>query len=211
VDLTSILLRRLLASAVALPILAVVDVIMLVVSYGTLRVMRIPPRWPTLLIGYGLSTLMLWALWLTLVNPYTGGRFIAWSSLCGGLAFVVSIFAIVKWPTRLWYVWAKRRMGNWIIRPCRNFFLYLRDHHAFFGWLTLLASAVHTILIFPRLSSASTYEVWTGVAALVLLAVLAATGEWIAYATRTKHLSTRMRWLHLTLTFAFILAFAFHV
>lgn len=184
---------------------------MLFMSYGTLRVLRIAPRWPTLLIGYGLSALMLWALWLTLLNPFQGTRYIAWSSLSGGLAFIVSVFAIVEWPLRHWYVRAKRWGWGWIVRPSRNFLLYLRDHHAFFGWLTLLASAVHTVLIFPRLGIVSTYEVWTGAVALVLLAILAATGEWIERATRTKRLSSRMRWFHLALTFAFILAFAFHV
>jgi hypothetical protein len=205
------IIERLIVSGIGLAVLAVVDMTALLASYRTLRVMRIPPRWPTLLIGYGLSTLMLWGLWLALLDPFYQSRYIAWSSLSGFLSFVVSVFAVAEWPVRGWYVGTKSWMWVWIVRPTRHFFLYLRDHHAFFGWLTLLAATIHTVLIFPALSRVSSYEVWTGVVALLLLAILTATGEWIARATGTKRLAPAARWWHLALTFAFIVAFAFHV
>jgi hypothetical protein len=204
------ILQRALISALGLAVLSVVDMVVLLVSYGTLRVMRIPPRWPTLLMGYGLTRLMLWALWLALLTPFFEARYIAWSALTDGLSFIVSVFAVAEWPARGWYVGTKGWLWGWIVRPTRRFFLYLRDHHAFFGWLTLVAAAVHTALIFPELGRVSLYEVWTGVVALLLLAALAATGEWIARATRVKRLAPAARWWHLALTVAFIVAFAFH-
>lgn len=204
------LLHRLMISVVALGVLSVVDMVVLLASYGTLRVMRIAPRWPTLLIGYGLTGLMLWAMWLTLLNPVSERRYIEWSALTGALAFIVSVFAVAEWPARGWYVGTKGRLWRWLTGQSRRFFLYLRDHHSFFGWLTLVAASVHTALIFPELGLVSAVEVWTGVVALALLAALAATGEWIAWATRTRRLAKGARWWHLALTVAFILAFAVH-
>jgi hypothetical protein len=183
----------------------------LLACYVGLRIARVPVKWPTLLMGFGLTALMLWTCFTLLLHPVFNRAYIGESSAFGILSFIVSVFTVAEWPSRQWYVGMKSRIWRWLARQSRTFFLYLRDHHQFFGWLTLLAATVHTVLLFPELNRVKVVEVWTGFAALVILAALTATGEWIAWATRNKRLPKNARWWHLALTLAFILAFAAHV
>lgn len=209
--LSSLLLHRTVVSLLALSILSAVDLTILLGCYAGLRMARISVKWPTLLIGWGLAALMVWSSAAMLLHPVFSRAYLTQSSLFGLLAFVVSVFSVAEWPSRQWYVATKGRVWRWLVAQSRAFFLYLRDHHQFFGWLTLLAAAVHTVLIFPELDRVSVVEVWTGMVALVVLALLTATGEWIAWATRVKRLPKQARWWHLALTVIFILAFAAHV
>lgn len=204
------LLGRTTVSLFLLSILSVIALGCLVVCYIGLRVMRAPVKWLTLLIGLVLSGLMLWSCIALALHPVFSRAYLSGSLAFGDLAFIVAVFATAEWPLRRWYVAIKGRFWHWLTRQSRAFFLYLRDHHTFFGWLTLLASAAHTVLTFPELGSVSSIEVWTGVVALVALAALTVAGEWIAWATRHKRLSKRARWWHLALTLGFILAFAAH-
>ena len=208
--LSSLLLHRTVISLLLLGILSAVDMTILLGCYAGLRIARIPVKWPTLLVGGGLAALMLWSSGAMLLHPVFSRVYLRESSLFGILAFTVSVFSVAEWPSRRWYVATKGRVWRWLAGQSRQFFLYLRDHHQFFGWLTLLAASVHTALIFPELDRVSVVEVWTGVVALLTLALLTATGEWIAWATRTKRLPKQARWWHLALTFIFILAFAVH-
>lgn len=209
--ITARLLDRTFISLMLLGVLSVIDLGCLIACYLGLRAARISVKWLTLLVGLALTAMMLRSSVALLLSPAYSRAYLTESAIFGGLAFIVSVFAVAQWPSRHWYVATKGRFWRWLIRQSRAFFLYLRDHHTFFGWLTLLASTVHTVLIFPELDRVSSVEVWTGVVALIILAALTATGEWIAWATRSKRLSKNMRWWHLALTLGFIIAFAAHV
>jgi hypothetical protein len=188
-------------------ILAAIDFFCLLLSYAVLRVLRISVHWITLFIGGLIAAAAVYACY-TLLTPNPTGQGL--SNTLGALSFLIAIFAIGQWLWRRWYLLAKSTPVRFVARASRGFFLYLRDHHRFFGWLVVLTATAHAVLLLPVIDQVSRTEVVTGVIALVLLAVLTGLGEWIELTVRHKRASRNLRWLHTALAIAFLAAFAVH-
>jgi hypothetical protein len=99
------------------------------------------------------------------------------------------------------------------VQQSRNFFLFVRKHHTFFGWIVAAAAVAHMAVYLPVLSETRGYEIVTGFIAIGILALSVLLGIWIWFVTRVRkqRTPTLIHTTHSVLTIAFLLVLAAHI
>lgn len=196
--------------AIEVSVLSVIDFFCLLGSYGLLRLLHISVNWVTWIIGSCLIIVSTFFA-LSLLVPIGTAPDVGLSNLLGFVAFLIAIDSWGQWVTRRWYLVLKRLAVPWLATRIRNFFLFLRQHHQFLGWLVVITAVAHAVYFLPVLANVSRYEVITGFIALGLLGMGAGFGWWIELAVRRKRASQKLRLLHFLLAIVFVLAFMLHI
>jgi hypothetical protein len=204
----AILLNRTILSC----ILIVIDSIFFVGGYNVLRILRISVNWIVWLFGYLIIVASI-ALCYSVSTPAYTLHDVGYCNLLGVLSFDITVYAASQWVSRHWYVFIKKRVRSFAVQGSRNFFLFVRKHHAFFGWIVAAAAVGHMVAFFPILSETSNYEVVTGFIAIGILALSVLLGVWIWFVTsvQKKRTPKLIHTTHSILTIAFLLSLAAHI
>jgi hypothetical protein len=201
------------ARSVFLLILCGFDFCILLGSYGLLRRLRLPVHQFTRLLGSVIIVLSL-GICLGMVLPMQTTR---WpgvgSKVVGALSFLVAVYAASQWVMRRGYLWIKQQADTWLIRWARDFLVFLRTHHLFFGWVVAAGAVGHLVFFLPALRRISVYEAITGFAAVGILALMVLLGLWLWFITavRKQRVPRVVRAVHSTLAIAFFLALFLHI
>ncbi|MFI5274214.1 MAG: hypothetical protein ACHQ4H_14360 [Ktedonobacterales bacterium] len=200
--------NRLLVAADFLGVAVAVDLGVLLAGYGLLRLLRISISWTTWAIG---GTIIVASAWLCLATfsqrlPAPGD-----SNLLGFLSLAVTLLAAYELPTRRWYLRVKRGPMRAFAHWSRGVLGYLTRHHSFFGWVAIAAAVAHSAFYWPLLVGTASRQFISGIAALMLLALLTGAGIWIERAIRTRGLAHSARLLHIVFSAAFVAAVLVHI
>lgn len=206
-------LDSLVARSVFLLILCGVDFCMLLGGYGVLRLLRLPVNQLTRILGSVIIVLSL-GICLGMVLPVQASRWSAAGSKgVGALSFLVAVYAASQWVMRRWYVWVKQQAGKWLVRSAREFLVFLRTQHLFFGWIVAAGAIGHMVFFFSAPGRLSLYEEISGFVALGLLTLMVLLGLWLWFVTtvRRQRLPQGVRVVHSALALAFFLALFLHI
>ncbi len=190
-----------------LGVAAILDFGFFTVSYGVLRVVRIPVSWVTRAIGWLIIVL---ALSATAFLPFNGTAD-GIASLMGVFSFGVGIYAIGEWLARRWYLTVKRVGLAFISRAARDFYLFVRQHHNFFGWIVLITAWAHALAFLPLLDQVSFGAVWSGALAWVAVTLLFCLGLLTDRRMQLKRRVPRLRRWHIGLGFTFFAIILLHI
>jgi len=204
----TILLNRTILSC----ILIAIDSVFFLAGYSTLRVLRISVNWVVWVLGYMIIVASV-ALCYSISTPTYSFRDIGFGNLLGAFSFLITMYAASQWISRHWYVFIKKRTLPFIVQQSRNFFLFVRKHHTFFGWIVAIAAVAHMAVFLPFLSEVRGYEIVTGFIAMGILTLSVLLGVWIWFVTRIRKLRTpKLAYTaHSVLTVAFLLALVAHI
>ena len=181
-------------------------------GYSLLRMLRISVNWVVWIFGYLIITASA-VLCYTVFNPMYSLPDGPGGNILGMLSFLIALYAVSQWIGRHWYVFVKRRALPFVAQRSRDFLLFVRKHHTFFGWIVAAAAVAHMAVYLPRLSEVREYEVVTGFIAIGLLALAIPFGVWIWFVTsiRKQRIPKVVHSVHTILTFAFLLALVAHI
>ena len=201
------LMNRLVITLVALMIAGSIDIVFFTASYGLLRLMCIPVRWVTLAIGWFVITVGVVA---TLAGPFYPSA-IGLAGIMGVFSFGIGIYALEEWVARRWYLTVKRGSLAFITRSARDFYLFVRQHHNFFGWIVLLTASAHSILLLLQVNQLHFGAVWSGFLAWGIAGVLFMLGLIADRAMRRKQIFAGLRVWHIGFSLAFFTAIIIHI
>ncbi|HEY1351504.1 MAG TPA: hypothetical protein VGF67_17935 [Ktedonobacteraceae bacterium] len=206
-------LDSLAARSVFLLVLCGFDFALLLGGYGMLRVLRLPVNGFTRIIGGLIIALSLSICLLMALHAQASRWPGAASKVVGALSFLVAVYAASQWPMRRWYVGIKQQASRWLLRPARDFLVFLRRQHLFFGWVVAAGAFGHMIFFVPTLARIAVYEEVTGWIALGILALMVLLGLWLWFVTavRKQRLPRGVRVVHSALAMAFFLALFLHI
>ena len=181
-------------------------------GYSLLRVLRISVNWVVWIFGY-LIIVASAVVCYSVVSPVYSLSDGSGGKILGILSFLIALYALSQWASRHWYVFIKKRALSFIAQQSRNFLLFARKHHTFFGWIVAAAAVAHMAVYLPRLSEVRDYEVVTGFIAIGLLALSIPFGVWIWFVTsvRKQRMPKVIHSVHTVLTFAFLVALVAHI
>ena len=197
------------ARLVEVSALAIADLAGLMISFFALRALRLPVRLAVWGVGLAIAAVSV-ALCARLLLQSQAGATLTFSNALGILGILIAVYAISQWILRQGYDLIKQQGIPAAARLARDALLFLREHHQFFGWLTLVAGAAHAVSLFPILGRFPLTKVLTGAFSLGLLALLVGLGEWIAYAVRKHRLSPQARLIHALVSLGFLVALGLH-
>ena len=204
----NILINRAILSCILLTI----DSVFFLGGYSVLRVLRIPVNWVVWILGY-LIIVASAALCYSVSTPTYTLHDRGFGNLLGVLSFLIALYAASQWISRHWYVFIKKRPISFLVQQSRNFFLFVRKHHTFFGWIVAIAAVAHMAVYLPMLAEARGYEIVTGFIAMGILILSILLGIWIWFVTKIRKLRTPklVHKTHSILTVAFLLALVAHI
>jgi hypothetical protein len=181
-------------------------------GYSLLRVLRISVNWVVWIFGY-LIIVASAVLCYSVAAPVYSLLGARTGNVLGILSFLIAMYAVSQWISRHWYVFVKKRTLRFVAQQSRDFLLFVRKHHTFFGWIVAAAAVGHTAVYLPRLSEVRDYEVITGFIAIGLLALAILFGVWIWFVTsiRKQRIPKVIHSVHTILTFAFLLVLVAHI
>jgi hypothetical protein len=200
-------IHRLILVCVFLIVAGCIDALFFVASYGILRAVRIPVRWVTLAIGWLLIALSIGA---TVMLPFSATASSV-GILMGVFSFGVGIFALGEWVARRWYVTVKRASLAFVTRTARNFYLFVRQHHNFFGWIVLITATAHSLAFLPLLGRISFGAVWSGALAWIVVTLLFGIGLIVDQMVKRKRRFAQIRLWHIGIALAFFAAIIIHI
>jgi hypothetical protein len=207
-SISELILTRLLI----MPILIGIDLVLFTGGYGLLRAIRVSVHWITWIIGTMIIAASI-ALCASVAAPQllTVNRGVG--NFLGALSFGIAIYAAMQWAARKWFVFIKSRTVAFIVRATRNFLMFLRKQHIFFGWLVAIAAIAHMAVYLPVLADTGGYEIITGFVAIGILAIIALLGTWMWIVTTLKkqRMPRTIHTVHSALTIAFLVALAAHI
>lgn len=194
------------------PILIGIDLVLFMGGYGLLRAIHVSVHWITWIVGAMIIVASI-ALCASLIAPQllTVNRGVG--NFLGALSFFITIYAGMQWVARKWFVFIKTRTIAFIVKATRNFLMFLRKQHIFFGWLVAIAAIAHIAVYLPILTQTRGYEIITGFVAIGILAIIALLGAWMWIVTTLKkqRMPETIHAIHAALTVAFLLALAAHI
>ena len=220
--------------------LTVFSLVVFLGGYALLRLLKIPLHWVVRGIG-GVILLVsvAFCIWILLTGAEgpghdiktlssaqmagMGGRSLVVSmlatifpgrtgTLLGALAVPIALYAACSWVVRQGYVLSKRRVWKRLSAHLRSLFLFVREHHQFFGIVVIVAALAHMMQYLPVLSHSDTYEIITGFVAIGVLGLMVILGLWVWIATLKKNVPPRIiRNTHAALTIIFLGALMLHV
>jgi hypothetical protein len=205
-------LDSLAARSVFLLILCGLDFALLLGGYGMLRVLRLSVNGFTRIVGSAIIALSL-SICLGMALPAQVSRWPgAASKVVGALSFLVAVYAASQWPLRHWYVAVKQRASR-LVRPARDFLVFLRSQHLFLGWVVAAGALGHMVFFVPTLARIAVYEEITGWVAMGILALMVLLGLWLWFVTvvRKQRLPRGVRAVHSVLALAFFLTLFLHI
>lgn len=193
------------ASMILFSILATIGVFFLIGNYSVLRMLKIPVDRVVWIVGAGMIVGSI-AFSFAVLMPDHFGAAHHFSSLLGGLSFLVAVYSASQWVMRRYYIHIKKHTSSLLMKGAKNFLLFLRKHHPFLGWIVSLTAIAHVIYYMPLLSRLSVYAVISGFAALGVLLSSVLSGEWLWFQSSIKKrgVPRLMRTLHSTLSAAFL-------
>src|SRR5437763_3407556 len=159
-------------------ILIVLNSVFFLGGYSLLRILRISVNWVVWIFGY-LIIVASAALCYSVSSPIYSSLEARAGNILGTLSFLIAMYAVSQWISRQWYVFIKKRALSFAAQQSRNFLLFVRKHHPFFGWIVAATAVAHMTVYLPRLSEVRDYEVTTGFIAIGLLALSIPFGVWI--------------------------------
>ncbi|HEY7414795.1 MAG TPA: hypothetical protein VH593_06360 [Ktedonobacteraceae bacterium] len=193
-------------------ILVGIDMVLFIGGYGLLRAIRVSVNWITWIIGAMIIAASM-TLCISIIAPQilTVSRGVG--NVLGGLSFLITMYAAMQWVARKWFIFIKSRTIAFIVKATRNFLMFLRKQHIFFGWLVGTAALAHMAVYLPVLTNTRGYEIITGFVAIGILAVIAALGAWMWIVTTLKkqRMPQTVHTIHAALTIAFLVALAAHI
>jgi hypothetical protein len=204
----AVLLDRAILSCI---LLAVASVFFLG-GYSILRALRISVNWTVWIFGYVIIVASV-AVCYVVSTPTYSLRDVGYGNLLAVFSFGIAGYAASQWVSRHWYVFIKKHTRSFIVKGSRNFFLFVRKHHMFFGWIVVAAAVAHMVVYLPIFAAANNYEIVTGFIAIGILALSVLLGLWIWFVTSVQKKRTP-RFVHAThslLTIAFLVALAIHI
>ena len=204
----TILLNRAILSS----ILIIVDSVFFLGGYSVLRVLRISVNWVVWIFGY-LIIIASVALCYSVSTPTYSLHDRGFGNLLGALSFLIALYAASQWISRHWYVFIKNRLHSFFVQQSRKFFLFVRRHHTFFGWIVAAAAVAHMAVYLPMLSEVRDYEIITCFIAIGILALSILLGIWIWFVTSVRKQCTPrlIHKAHAILTIAFLLSLVAHI
>lgn len=204
----TILLNRAILSCT----LIAIDSVFFLGGYSALRVLRISVNWVVWILGYLIIVASV-ALCYSVSSPTYSLRDVVFGNLLGAFSFLISMYAASQWVSRRWYVFIKKHTLSFVVQQSRNFLLFVRKHHTFFGWIVVAAAVAHMAVYLPMLSEVRGYEIITGFIVIGILALSVLLGIWIWFVTKIRKQRTPMlvHKAHSILTVAFLLALVAHI
>lgn len=192
-------------------ILIVIDSVFFLGVYSTLRVLRIPVNWVVWIIGY-LIIIASVILCYSISTP-TYARYVGFGNILGIVSFLITVYSASQWASRHWYVYIKKRISSSFVQQSRNFFLFVRKHHTFFGWIVAIAAVAHMAVYLPTLSETRSYEILSGFIAIGILTLSVLLGIWIWLFTNIRKQSPPklVHKVHSILAVAFLFSLAAHI
>lgn len=199
--------------SVLLLILCGIGFCLLLAGYGLLRLLRLPVNQFARVIGGAIIALSLGICLSMALSAQTARWPGGGSKIVGALSFLVAVYAASQWTMRRWYVWIKQQAGAWVVRSTRDFLVFLRTQHLFFGWVVAAGALGHMVFFFPALAHTSVYEEVTGFVALGILALMVLLGLWLWFVSvvRKQRIPGVVRSVHAILAIAFFLALFLHI
>lgn len=193
------------------PVLIGIDLVFFIGGYGLLRAIRVSVNWITWVIGTMIIAASV-VLCVSAVAPQllTVNRGVG--NFLGALSFLIAIYAALQWVARKWFVFIKTHTVAFIVKATRNFLMFLRKQHIFFGCLVAIAAIAHMAVYIPVLANGG-YEIITGFVAIGILAIIAILGAWMWVVTTVKkqRMPRTIHTIHSALTIAFLVALAAHI
>lgn len=134
------------------------------------------------------------------------------SNLLGAVSFVIGVYAASQWLARQWFVQLKKRTTSFLIQQSRNFLIFIRKQHVFFGWIIVAAAFAHMAFYIPAFQEQPS-EIITGFIAIGILALMTILGSWVWIETswRKRKMPTVVKNIHTWLTIAFFAVLLLHV
>lgn len=202
----------LLNRAVLSCILIAIDSMFFIASYSILCALKISVNWIVWIFGYLIIIASIALCYSVSDNTYSL-RNMSYGNLLGAFSFLITVYAASHWVSRRWYVFIKQRALSFFVQRSRTFFLFVRKHHTFFGWIVAAAAGAHMAVYLPMLFYAQRYEIITGFIAIGILALSVLLGVWIWFVTsiRKQRPPRLVHRVHSLLTIAFLLALAAHI
>jgi hypothetical protein len=127
----------------------------------------------------------------------------------GIVALGLAIGAVSIWVARRLYVEMKKRKIPYYDIP-RHVLLFLREHHMFIGWLTLITATAHAVYYLLRIPHKMDRGL-TGLTAWMLLAILASLGYWFQRGLQRKQHLKQVRTLHVVIAVVFLFVLILHI
>lgn len=211
----------LLLKSVAYLIFCGITCFLLVGGFHAFRLLRVPVDWATWTIGSFFilaSTLTTIFLFVPQLAPSPYGRLKYFASLVeednntlGNLAVVLTFCAFSQWATSQSYRVLKTRTLDFLIRQVRQFLLFVRKHHQFFGWLVLTTATAHAISYAPNLNSINPIHLITGLVVWLILLFLCGLGQWMQWRRQIKKVSIKgPHLLHIVTALLFVATLLVH-